>query len=72
VWLASSFPLLVFTLNPAVRSCSWLSRGVRETFLTPGGRKTTDEMVAEVDNALLAIDGYERGYRSSLPVLSRS
>ena len=57
--LHSFLPLLVFTPNPAVRSQLAVTWGA-ETFLTPEV-KTTDEMVAEVDKALLAIDGYERG-----------
>ena len=57
--LHSYLPLLVFTPNPAIRSRLTVTWGA-ETFLTPEV-KTTDDMITEVNKALLAIDGYERG-----------
>ena len=55
----SPIPVLAFTYEPAVRSRLSLSWGV-ETFMGPLV-ETTDEMVAQVDAALLAIGRCERG-----------
>ncbi|MFC5911513.1 pyruvate kinase [Streptacidiphilus monticola] len=55
----SPIPVLAFTYEPAVRSQLALSWGV-ETFLGPFV-ETTDEMVAQVDAALLAIGRCEIG-----------
>ncbi|WP_042395782.1 pyruvate kinase [Streptacidiphilus carbonis] len=55
----SPIPVLAFTYEPAVRSRLSLSWGV-ETFMGPFV-ETTDEMVAQVDNALLAIGRCEPG-----------
>ncbi|GMA85056.1 hypothetical protein GCM10025868_03060 [Angustibacter aerolatus] len=57
--LRSKIPLLAFTPEPVVRSQAALSWGV-ETFLTPTV-KHTDEMVRQVDQAMLADHRLERG-----------
>ncbi len=57
----SPIPVLAFTYEPAVRSQLSLSWGV-ETFLGPLV-DTTDEMIAQVDAALLAIGRCEPGDR---------
>ncbi len=57
--LRSRIPLLVFTPEAAVRSQLSLSWGI-ETFLTPYV-KHTDEMVRQVDEALLDIGRCQRG-----------
>lgn len=57
--LHSRLPLLVFTPRPEVRSQLALTWGA-ETFLTPQV-SSTDEMMAEVDRALLAMRDYDRG-----------
>src|SRR5436309_5642815 len=57
--LRSRIPLLAFTPDPAVRSQLALSWGV-ETFLTVPVAHT-DEMVKQVDEALLSIGWCERG-----------
>ena len=56
--LHSHLPLLVFTPNPAVRSQLALSWGA-QTFLCPRVHDT-DSMMHEVDEALLAMDEYNR------------
>ncbi|GGG70241.1 pyruvate kinase [Corynebacterium pelargi] len=56
--LHSHLPLLVFTPNQAVRSQLALTWGA-ETFLTPEV-KDTDEMLAQIDEQLLAMDRYHR------------
>ncbi|AKE41509.1 Pyruvate kinase [Corynebacterium kutscheri] len=56
--LHSQLPLLVFTPDPAVRSQLALSWGT-ETFLTPVV-KDTDEMLAQIDDQLLAMDKYNK------------
>ncbi|GAC1322182.1 MAG: pyruvate kinase [Mycobacteriales bacterium] len=55
----SPIPLLAFTPMPAVRSQLALTWGV-ETFLVPSVRHT-DEMVRQVDAALLDLGRFERG-----------
>lgn len=55
--LHSPLPLLVFTPDPAVRSQLALTWGA-ETFLCPSVN-STDEMMHQVDSALLAMDAYE-------------
>jgi pyruvate kinase len=57
--LRSRIPLLAFTPDPAVRSQLALTWGV-ETFLTETVQHT-DEMVKQVDEALLSIARCERG-----------
>jgi pyruvate kinase len=57
--LRSRIPLLAFTPEPAVRSQLALSWGI-ETFLVDYA-KSTDEMVRQVDEALLEIGRCERG-----------
>lgn len=57
--LHSRLPLLVFTPNQAVRSQLALTWGA-ETFLCDEV-KTTDQMMAEVDRLLLAVDQYKEG-----------
>ena len=55
----SQIPLLAFTSEPAIRSQLALTWGV-ETFIVPNVQHT-DDMVREVDRALLAISRCERG-----------
>jgi len=55
----SSIQLLAFTPEPAVRSQLAVVWGV-ETFIVPFVQ-TTDEMIAQVDSALLALDRFELG-----------
>ena len=57
----SDIPLLAFTPNPRVRSQLALTWGV-ETFLVPQVRHT-DDMVTQVDRALLEIDRASAGER---------
>ncbi|MFC5999398.1 pyruvate kinase [Quadrisphaera sp. GCM10027208] len=57
--LRSRIPVLAFTPEPAVRSQLALTWGI-ETFLVPPVRHT-DEMVRQVDQALLSIGRLERG-----------
>jgi len=57
--LRSRIPLLAFTPDPAVRSQLALTWGV-ETFLTESVAHT-DEMVKQVDEALLSVGRCERG-----------
>ncbi len=57
--LRSRIPLLAFTPDPAVRSQLALSWGV-ETFLTESVQHT-DDMVKQVDEALLSIGRCQRG-----------
>ena len=57
--LHSQLPLLAFTPNPAVRSQLALTWGA-ETFLSPHV-KSTDDMMAAIDDALLEMDKYEEG-----------
>lgn len=57
----SGIPLLAFTPNPRVRSQLSLTWGV-ETFLVPQVRHT-DDMVTQVDRALLEIDRASAGER---------
>jgi pyruvate kinase len=57
--LRSRIPLLAFTPDPAVRSQLALTWGI-ETFLTETVQHT-DEMVKQVDEALLSIGRCERG-----------
>ena len=57
--LRSRIPVLAFTPEPRVRSQLALSWGI-ETFLAPYV-KHTDEMVRQVDEALLSIGRVERG-----------
>jgi len=56
--LHSHLPLLVFTPHPEVRSQLALTWGC-ETFLCPEV-ETTDEMLGEVNKALLAMEEYKR------------
>lgn len=56
--LRSHLPLLVFTPYPAVRSQLALTWGA-QTFLTPR-MSTTDEMLEEIDEQLLAMENYNR------------
>lgn len=56
--LRSHLPLLVFTPYPEVRSQLALTWGA-ETFLTPK-MHTTDEMLEEIDEQLLAMEDYHR------------
>ena len=63
-WLAryrSPIPLLAFTPQPATRSQLALTWGV-ETFIVPPARHT-DEMVRQVEDALLQIGRCEKGDR---------
>ena len=55
----SSIQLLAFTPEPAVRSQLAVVWGV-ETFIVPFVQ-TTDEMIAQVDQALLSLDRFEPG-----------
>lgn len=56
--LHSPLPLLVFTPSQAVRSQLALTWGA-ETFLTPEV-KDTDDMLAQIDKQLLAMENYSR------------
>lgn len=56
--LHSHLPLLVFTPHAAVRSQLALTWGA-ETFLCPPAH-STDDMMQELDSALLAMDDYDR------------
>lgn len=56
--LHSHLPLLVFTPHPAVRSQLALTWGA-ETFLCAPAH-STDDMMEELDSALLAMDDYDR------------
>jgi pyruvate kinase len=56
--LHSHLPLLVFTPHQAVRSQLALTWGA-ETFLCAQAR-STDDMMAELDRSLLAMDDYHR------------
>jgi pyruvate kinase len=57
--LHSPLPLLAFTAIPAVRSQLALTWGT-ETFIV-GRMESTDEMICEVDKALLGLARYRRG-----------
>ena len=57
--LHSPLPLLAFTAIPAVRSQLALTWGT-ETFIV-GRMESTDDMIGEVDKALLSLGRYRRG-----------
>ena len=57
--LHTPLPLLAFTPDPAVRSQLTLTWGT-ETFLVPRV-ESTDEMIGQVDQSLLALDRYAKG-----------
>ena len=57
--LHTPLPLLAFTPNPAIRSQLALTWGT-ETFIVPTV-DTTDEMIHQVDTALLSIGRYKKG-----------
>jgi pyruvate kinase len=57
--LHTPLPLLAFTPDPAVRSQLTLTWGT-ETFLVPRV-ESTDEMIGQVDQSLLALDRYGKG-----------
>lgn len=57
--LHSPLPLLAFVTDPALRSRLALSWGT-ETFVVPA-TDSTDDMIRQVDQALLALGRYQRG-----------
>lgn len=57
--LHSPLPLLAFTSLPEIRSQLAMTWGT-ETFIVPE-RHSTDDMIREVDKAMLELGRYERG-----------